>query len=277
MITAPTIEHSDDEEDLDYASPGGGYGRQRMDSFDGNNGLYGGNGYVAKGFRQSQHLGPNTSLLARPRAISVGVLDDPNRAAAQRRSAAANAAIEQPSASLHRKTSYSNMNDANQSILGGNPSYIAAPTSILRQPSFNMDDEGSAAYPGRLTRQNSASVRFPSGDVTAPQMGVNTGRQVHLTAPILRGESRSVSPKAEGMPNQIQTPSRSLWIGNLDPSMTGEDLAHVFAPYGAIESFRLLPEKVRTCAVWLRNHLILCTGVWIRQLRGHCRCDPSQG
>ncbi|KAG9126372.1 hypothetical protein FRC07_003678 [Ceratobasidium sp. 392] len=244
MITAPTIERSDDEEEDDYASPAGGYGRQRMDSFDGNSGLYGGNsGYVAKGFRQSQHLGPNSSLLARPRAISVGVLDDPNRAAAQRRSAAAaNAALEQPSASLHRKTSYSNMSDANQGILGGNNIY-AAPTSILRQPSFNLDDENSTVYTGRSVRQNPASVRFPSGDVTAPQMGANAGRQVHLSAPIARGESRSVSPKAEGMPNQIQTPSRSLWIGNLDPAMTGEDLARVFAPYGAIESFRLLPEK----------------------------------
>ncbi|KAG8721345.1 hypothetical protein FRC08_013890 [Ceratobasidium sp. 394] len=246
MITAPTIERSDDEEEeVDYAAPTGVYNRQRIDSFDGNNGLYGGNsGYVAKGFRQSQHLGPNSSLLARPRAISVGVLDDPNRAAAQRRSAAAaNAALEQPSASLHRKTSHSNMSDANQGILGGNNAYATAPTSILRQPSFNLDDENSAVYAGRLTRQNSASVRFPSGDVTAPQLGPSVGRQVHLSAPIARGESRSVSPKAEGMPNQIQTPSRSLWIGNLDPSMTGEDLVRVFAPYGAIESFRLLPEK----------------------------------
>ncbi|QRW00737.1 RNA recognition motif protein [Ceratobasidium sp. AG-Ba] len=244
MITAPTLERSDDEEgDIDYANPAGGYGRQQIDSYDGSGGLYGGNsGYVAKGFRQSQHLGPNSSLLARPRAISVGVLDDPNRAAAQRRSAAAaNAALEQPSASLHRKTSYSNMNEVNQGILGGN--YSAAPASILRQPSFNLDDESGALYAGRLTRQNSASVRFPSGDVTAPQVGANAGRQVHLSAPIARGESRSVSPKAEGMPNQIQTPSRSLWIGNLDPTMTGEDLARVFAPYGAIESFRLLPEK----------------------------------
>lgn len=248
MITAPTIEHSDDDdEDMDYASHAGNYGRQRMDSFEGNNGLYGGNGgYVAKGFRQSQHLGPNTSLLARPRAISVGVLDDPNRAAAQRRTAAANAAIEQPSTSLHRKASYSNVNDASQGILNTSAVYTAAPTSILRQPSFNLDDENSAMYAGRLARQNSASVRFPSGDVTAGQIGANAGRQVHLTAPIVRGESRSVSPKAEG-PSQIQTPSRSLWIGNLDPSMTGEDLAHVFAPYGAIESFRLLPEKVRIC------------------------------
>ncbi|KAG8681178.1 hypothetical protein FRC09_017701, partial [Ceratobasidium sp. 395] len=53
MITAPTIERSDDEEeDGDYANPGV-YGRQRIDSFDGNSGLYGGNsGYIAKGFRQ---------------------------------------------------------------------------------------------------------------------------------------------------------------------------------------------------------------------------------
>lgn len=40
-----------------------------------------------------------------------------------------------------------------------------------------------------------------------------------------------------------QTPSRSLWIGNLDASTTGQELMHVFAPYGAIESLRLLPEK----------------------------------
>lgn len=40
-----------------------------------------------------------------------------------------------------------------------------------------------------------------------------------------------------------QTPSRSLWIGNLDSATTGQELMHAFAPYGAIESLRLLPEK----------------------------------
>ncbi|KAH9914803.1 uncharacterized protein B0H18DRAFT_1044000 [Fomitopsis serialis] len=43
----------------------------------------------------------------------------------------------------------------------------------------------------------------------------------------------------------MQTPTRSLWIGNLDSSATSEQLINVFAPYGAIESLRLLPEKVR--------------------------------
>ncbi|KDN45250.1 hypothetical protein K437DRAFT_268511 [Tilletiaria anomala UBC 951] len=37
--------------------------------------------------------------------------------------------------------------------------------------------------------------------------------------------------------------SRSLWIGNLDPGVTAQDLMHAFAGYGAIESLRLLAEK----------------------------------
>jgi protein JSN1 len=55
------------------------------------------------------------------------------------------------------------------------------------------------------------------------------------------GQPRSLSPKGESP--QIQTPSRSLWIGNLDATATKETLLTVFSPYGAIESLRLLPEK----------------------------------
>lgn len=40
-----------------------------------------------------------------------------------------------------------------------------------------------------------------------------------------------------------QVPTRSLWIGNLNSATTGQELMHAFAPYGAIESLRLLPEK----------------------------------
>ncbi|TFY71598.1 hypothetical protein EVG20_g1410 [Dentipellis fragilis] len=38
-------------------------------------------------------------------------------------------------------------------------------------------------------------------------------------------------------------PTRSLWISNLESSVTSEQIIHGFAPYGAIESLRLLPEK----------------------------------
>ncbi|KAL0947115.1 hypothetical protein HGRIS_013250 [Hohenbuehelia grisea] len=80
----------------------------------------------------------------------------------------------------------------------------------------------------------SASVHFPNGEVT------NSRAAAYLAAP--NTQARSLSPKSE-QSNQIQTPTRSLWIGNLDSSVTSEQLIHVFAPYGAIESLRLLPEK----------------------------------
>ncbi|KAM3579697.1 hypothetical protein VKS41_007781 [Umbelopsis sp. WA50703] len=40
-----------------------------------------------------------------------------------------------------------------------------------------------------------------------------------------------------------QTPTRSLWIGNIDMSVSEDDLHQMFSPYGAIESLRLLTEK----------------------------------
>ncbi|CAG8627548.1 15023_t:CDS:2 [Cetraspora pellucida] len=40
-----------------------------------------------------------------------------------------------------------------------------------------------------------------------------------------------------------QTPTRSLWIGNIDPNLSTQDLMQLFSPYGSIESLRLLPDK----------------------------------
>ncbi|KAF9166180.1 hypothetical protein DFQ26_008502 [Actinomortierella ambigua] len=40
-----------------------------------------------------------------------------------------------------------------------------------------------------------------------------------------------------------QVPTRSLWIGNLDPSLTTNDLMKLCSPYGQIESLRVLPDK----------------------------------
>lgn len=58
--------------------------------------------------------------------------------------------------------------------------------------------------------------------------------------------SRTGTPDQERGSSTPQMPSRSLWIGNLDVSATSDALLHVFAPYGAIESVRMLPEKVRS-------------------------------
>jgi RNA recognition motif-containing protein len=40
-----------------------------------------------------------------------------------------------------------------------------------------------------------------------------------------------------------QTPTRSLWFGNVDPALTVPELIQIFSPYGPIESARVLPDK----------------------------------
>ncbi|KAJ3100319.1 hypothetical protein HDU97_002359 [Phlyctochytrium planicorne] len=46
--------------------------------------------------------------------------------------------------------------------------------------------------------------------------------------------------------NATMSPSRSLWIGNIDPNLSPADLLASFSPFGPIESLRILPE--RECA-----------------------------
>jgi hypothetical protein len=43
--------------------------------------------------------------------------------------------------------------------------------------------------------------------------------------------------------NPQQVVSRSLWIGNIDASITVDNLTRIFSTYGPIESVRLLMEK----------------------------------
>jgi protein JSN1 len=143
------------------------------------------------------------SAPTRPRAISVGALADPMRSL-QRRATAVD--------------SYAYLNELPNS---------AVPTS-----SGLLKADKSSTTRGA----SSSSVHFPSGDIST-----NRGTPTHLAAST--PQNRSVSPKLETPISQVQTPTRSLWIGNLDSAVTREQLIHVFAPYGAIESLRLLPEK----------------------------------
>jgi protein JSN1 len=164
-----------------------------------------------KGLRQTEYLSAN---LARPRAISVGTLDDPARITRR-----ATVSVEQPVYELS-----SSFNSTNSAQLG--------------QSGILKTDKSTTLRAGALP-----SVRFPVTEVSGSRT------PSYLLTPNQPG--RAVSPKTEN-PTQIQTPTRSLWIGNLDNSVTSEQLIHVFAPYGAIESLRLLPEKVR-CTTFLRH------------------------
>ncbi|KAI6036631.1 hypothetical protein BKA83DRAFT_4165650 [Pisolithus microcarpus] len=185
------------------------YEHQRLGSYDGpvpEANLFH-SSYVAKGFKQSDHLSPSSALNVRPRAISVGTLDDPVRSLQRR-------------ATNEIQPAYFGDMSATSSGLGT----IANPAGILKSDAKH----GSRPTPA-------SNVHFPTNELS-------NRAAAYLVAPNSQG--RAVSPKAEASNNsQIQTPTRSLWIGNLDSSVTSEQLIHVFAPYGAIESLRLLPEK----------------------------------
>ncbi|KAI0670550.1 hypothetical protein C8Q78DRAFT_1079505 [Trametes maxima] len=202
LLSAANPEEEEDLYENDVYHRGGqGIGAYEPD------GNYLSTDYVAQGFKQSDHLG--VGLGTRPRAISVGTLDD-------------------TSSRLHRRATVAEI----QPTYGGDVSLHSGlgvsnlgPAGILRSDKIAAPRNGL-----------SASVHFPNQEPPASRASA------YLAAPST-SQNRSVSPKTENPNTQIQTPTRSLWIGNLDSSFTSEQLIHVFAPYGAIESLRLLPEK----------------------------------
>ena len=163
--------------------------------------------HTTKGLKQQTDFLNANMAPSRPRAISVGTLDDPARITRR-----ATVSVEQPVYEL-------------SSSFNGTNSAQLSQTGILKT------DKSTTLRAGVLP-----SVRFPVTEVSGSRT------PSYLLTPNQSG--RAVSPKTEN-PTQIQTPTRSLWIGNLDSSVTSEQLIHVFAAYGAIESLRLLPEKVK--------------------------------
>lgn len=178
--------------------------------------------YLGQGLRATENLSTT-----RPRAISVGTLDDPVRSIT-RRATLTTDTLPYLNEINHQTT---NLNLVSNNL--GNPPSILKSDSKLAGPRIS----------------STPSVHFPSGEVQGGGGGGGgRGTSAYLLAPNNQtSQNRSVSPKSEGQSSQTQTPTRSLWIGNLDSSVTSEQLIHVFAPYGAIESLRLLPEKVRPC------------------------------
>jgi protein JSN1 len=227
-----------DEDDLydEYAGQYGG--RPRVDSLGVDNGSYfpphAARGGAGGAYKQNDLLAA-PALSARPRAISVGILDDPMRTLTRRSSAA-----DSLSQAYVTASDYGLGTPSQQQQIGG---YAAGtPGGILKSESSRaggrMGGMPSVHFPASAAADTPPEI--PSPYLQAPPPGVALLQPGRL------------SPKSEtpgGAAGQIQTPTRSLWIGNLDSSVTSEQLIHVFAPYGAIESLRLLPEKVRN--LWI--------------------------
>ena len=144
---------------------------------------------------------------SQPQAISVSTLDDP--------------------AWITRCTTVS----VEQPIYKLSSSFNSTNTTQLSQTGILQTNKSSTLCSGPLP-----SVHFPITKVSGSQMP-----SYLLT---LNQPGWAVLPKPKNA-TQIQTLTQSLWIGNLDSSITSKQLIHVFVPYGAIESLRLFPEEVR--------------------------------
>ena len=206
FVSGGLLQASNAQDDEEYYEENG-FTNQHLDSYDDplatNNFLQ--PSYVPQNYRQSDHL--STGIGSRPRAISVGNLDESTRLAQRR------ASVADPQNYL------GDLTNPNAGLSG-------LPAGILKADKLPTN-----------APRNVTAVHFPNGEVS------NSRVSPFLSAPG-NNQGGRLSPKNEASSNQLQTPTRSLWIGNLDSSVTSEQLIHVFAPYGAIESLRLLPEKV---------------------------------
>ncbi|KAL8284285.1 hypothetical protein RQP46_005034 [Phenoliferia psychrophenolica] len=93
----------------------------------------------------------------------------------------------------------------------------------------------AAEYPGGAASVMARGIRALSLAQAADE------QQTAWATSAAPASSRPLTP--EMTPPPAQQPTRSLWIGNLDPKTSTAELQAVFAPYGAIESLRLIPEK----------------------------------
>jgi protein JSN1 len=169
------------------------------------------------------------------------------------------------------------------SLVGSRPR--ATTISMLDQPSArlgNVGMHGSDLLEG---------LAMPSMTPPPQHVGANQGgrRSAVSTAGVEerdpsrrreRGESaRPGAAGGDGM-SAGQTPTRSIWLGNLDVMTTAQDLAQVFMGYGEIESLRLLPEKVSegdSDAAKIITDLLPCSIVLrFRKLYRSKRCDPRE-
>lgn len=202
FVSGGLLQASNPQDDEEYYDESG-YSDQHLDSYDATNN-YLQPSYVPQNYRQSDHL--SAGIGSRPRAISVGNLDESTRLA-------------------HRRASVADPQNYLGELTNPNGGLSGLPSGILK----------AEKLPTNAPR-NVTAVHFPNGEVPSRV-------SPFLSAPG-NNQGGRLSPKNEAPSSQLQTPTRSLWIGNLDSSVTSEQLIHVFAPYGAIESLRLLPEKV---------------------------------
>ncbi|KAJ2061034.1 hypothetical protein GGI17_003373 [Coemansia sp. S146] len=91
----------------------------------------------------------------------------------------------------------------------------------------------SASACGSASHSRQASVQLQHHHQQPPQ----AHHHHHVRQPSADFDFSSFASGSDGVP------TRSLWVGNVDPAMSNQDLVAQFGKYGRVESLRLLPDK----------------------------------
>ncbi|ORY61951.1 hypothetical protein BCR35DRAFT_334920 [Leucosporidium creatinivorum] len=168
----------------------------------------------------SSSVAPSASFSptsSRTRAATIGILDDSREVFMRRRAGTATGVTPHASALAGSGSGLGYEGQQASEYPGGAASVMARG---MRGLSISQDD---------------AATWTTSSRPLTPDTSTNT----HANS----SSSITAVPGAVSLTPPIQQPTRSLWVGNLDPRTSPAELQAVFAPYGAIESLRLIPEK----------------------------------
>lgn len=125
---------------------------------------------------------------------------------------------------------------------GGDSGPAAPPPPTIHSPYVRMCTELENFVDEESQATDTLLINRPSGPSSTPHLTPEL-LKASLSSHSLSGQHRSSSAGGTGKYPLEMNVSRSLWLGNMDPTITEAEVHAVFAPFGDIETIRLLPAK----------------------------------
>ncbi|KAJ2854933.1 hypothetical protein J3B02_002429, partial [Coemansia erecta] len=129
------------------------------------------------------------------------------------------------------------------SIGAANPSVTlsaASASSMLQQQ--QQQQRSAQAATGSAPSSSSANSALLGATAHSRQPSMHT-RQHSVELDYISAMHAAAAAASGGSGSGDGVPTRSLWVGNVDPSLSSQDLVAIFGKYGRVESLRLLPDK----------------------------------
>ncbi|ORE08005.1 ARM repeat-containing protein [Rhizopus microsporus var. microsporus] len=187
----------------------------------------------------SSPIDENASSTIASTLASLGLTDDENTATATTTTTTVT--------TNNRNRSYTIQGAATNEAFGFHPFSPQTQSSILQRPraiSLGMADSFS---PFQHEQQQSSKLHIEQKHSPILRSSRSTNNLLDTThyfsnENIMDNEGKEDSGDSPSS-SQAQIPSRALWLGNINPSVSVPDLVHMFSAYGPVESARILSDK----------------------------------